>query len=47
MNYLLREVDNAIWKQIKILAAQEGITIKQLIINELEKKIKRNQPNAK
>lgn len=35
MQYLLRDIDENIWKQIKHIAIEKNTTIKQLIIDGL------------
>ena len=42
-DYTLKKIpDSGFWKQVKILAATKGITIKQLIIDSLKKEIKKH-----
>lgn len=38
-HYTLKNVDSKLWREVKILVAKKGITIKQLIINLLIKEI--------
>jgi len=39
--YNLKNVDDKLWKEVKILAIKKGITINELIIELLEKAIKK------
>lgn len=37
------EADDKLWRQVKVLAAMRGITIKQLINNLLEREVKKGK----
>ena len=37
VNYLLKDIDNELWKKIKKVAIDENTTVKELIINEFKK----------
>jgi len=39
-SYILKNVDDELWKKVRMLAISEDITIRDLIIGLLEKKIK-------
>ena len=39
-SYNLKNVDNRLWKKVKILAIQKGVTIQELIIELLEKAVR-------
>jgi hypothetical protein len=38
--YNLKDVDDKLWKEVKILAIKKGVTIQELIIELLKKAIK-------
>jgi predicted DNA binding CopG/RHH family protein len=38
--YILRDIDETLWKRVKSKAAAEGISIKALILKLLEKWVK-------
>ena len=42
-SYILREVDEKLWRKVKSLAALRGMTIKDLIIELLEKEVKKGK----
>jgi len=42
-NYLLRNVDDQLWTQVKVYAAQKKISIKALILNLLTEEIKKEK----
>ncbi len=42
-SYILREVDDKLWRKVKSIAALRGITIKDLIIELLEKEVKKGE----
>ena len=37
--YTLKDVDDRLWKEVKILAIKKGVTIQQLIVELLEKAV--------
>ena len=39
-SYNLKDVDEKLWKEVKILAIKKGVTIQQLIVELLEKAVK-------
>ena len=39
--YTLKDVDDKLWKEVKILAIKKGVTIQNLIIELLEKAVKK------
>lgn len=39
-SYNLKDVDNKLWKEVKILAIKKGVTINELIIELLKKAVK-------
>ena len=41
--YILKDIDKNLWRQVKSIAALRGITIKELIINLLEKEVKKRK----
>ena len=41
--YTLKEVDDKLWRKVKSIAALRGITIKDLIIELLEKEVKKGK----
>lgn len=41
--YTLKEVDDKLWRKVKSLAALRGITIKELILDLLEKEVKKGE----
>ena len=42
-SYTLKEVDDKLWRKVKSVAALRGITIKDLIIELLEKEVKKGK----
>jgi predicted DNA-binding ribbon-helix-helix protein len=40
-SYNLKDVDNKLWKEVKILAIRRGLTIQELIVELLEKAVKK------
>jgi len=43
-SYTIKDIPNdGFWKQVKVLAATKGISIKQLIIDSLKREIKKNE----
>jgi hypothetical protein len=36
MDYLLRSIDDTFWRRVKVISAQEGITVRSLIIRCLK-----------
>lgn len=36
MTYLLRDIDDALWRRVKVKAAQEGIPIRDVILRLLK-----------
>ena len=42
-SYTLKEVDDKLWRQVKSLAALRGMTIKELILDLLEKEVKKGK----
>jgi hypothetical protein len=40
-DYILKEIDDKLWREIKALAALRGKTIKGLIIELLEKEVRK------
>jgi predicted DNA-binding ribbon-helix-helix protein len=42
-SYTLKEVDDKLWRKVKSLAALRGMTIKDLIIDLLEKEVKKGE----
>ena len=40
-SYNLKDVDDRLWKEVKILAIKKGKTIQQLIVELLEKAVKK------
>jgi len=42
-SYILREVDGKLWRKVKAIAALRGMTIKELIIDLLEKEVKKGK----
>ena len=42
-SYILREVDEKLWRKVKAIAALRGMTIKELIIELLEKEVKKGK----
>jgi predicted DNA-binding ribbon-helix-helix protein len=40
-SYNLKDVDNKLWKEVKILAIKKGLTIQELIVDLLEKAVKK------
>lgn len=41
MEYQLRNLSKEFWQKVKVFAAKQGITIRQLIINLLTKEIEK------
>jgi len=41
--YILKGFDEDLWRKVKALAAMRGITIKELIIDLLEKEVKKGK----
>lgn len=39
--YTLKDVDDKLWRKVKSLAALRGMTIKELILDLLEKEVKK------
>ena len=39
-SYNLKDVDDKLWKEVKILAIKKGVTIQELIVELLEKAVK-------
>ena len=39
-SYNLKDVNDKLWKEVKILAIKKGVTIQELIIELLEKAVK-------
>lgn len=39
--YTIRNIPPKLWREVKILAAREGESIRQLILNALEEKTRR------
>ena len=39
-SYNLKDVNDKLWKEIKILAIKKGVTIQELIVDLLEKAVK-------
>jgi hypothetical protein len=39
-SYNLKDVNDKLWKEVKILAIKKGVTIQELIVELLEKAIK-------
>jgi len=39
-SYNLKDVNDNLWKEVKILAIKKGVTIQELIIELLEKAVK-------
>jgi hypothetical protein len=35
MNYILRDIDDELWKKVKSQAALEGVTVKEVILGLL------------
>jgi len=42
-SYTLKEVDDKLWRKVKSLAALRGMTIKELILDLLEKEVKKGE----
>lgn len=42
-DYLLKKVDNKLWKEIKKLAIDKGVTVKRLILDLLKAELKANK----
>jgi len=42
-SYSLKDVDNRLWKEVKILAIRKGMTIQGLIVELLEKAVKQQK----
>jgi macrodomain Ter protein organizer (MatP/YcbG family) len=40
-SYQLKDVDDKLWKEVKILAIRKGMTIQELIVELLEKAVKK------
>ncbi len=40
-SYTLKEVDDKLWRKVKALAALRGMTIKELILDLLEREVKK------
>ena len=40
-SYTLKGVNNKLWKEVKILAIRKGMTIQELIVELLEKAVKK------
>jgi predicted HicB family RNase H-like nuclease len=40
-DYILRDVDDKLWRKIKAVAALQGMSVKDLIIKLLEKEAKK------
>ncbi len=40
-SYTLKEVDDKLWRKVKSLAALRGMTIKELILDLLEREVKK------
>ncbi len=38
MNYYLRDISPELWRKVRILAASEGISIRKMILDLLEKR---------
>jgi len=41
--YILKDIDEGLWRKVKSLAALRGITIRELIIELLEKEVKKGK----
>jgi len=41
--YILKGFDEGLWRKVKALAALRGITIKELILDLLEKEVKKGK----
>jgi hypothetical protein len=39
-SYNLKDVNDNLWKEVKILAIKKGVTIQELIVDLLEKAVK-------
>jgi hypothetical protein len=39
-SYNLKDVNDKLWKEVKILAIKKGVTIQELIVDLLEKAVK-------
>ena len=39
--YILKDIDKSLWRKVKAIAALRGITIKELILDLLEKEVKK------
>ena len=39
-SYNLKDVDDKLWKEVKILAIKKGVTIQELIVELLKKAVK-------
>ena len=39
-SYNLKDVNDKLWKEVKILAIKKGVTIQELIVELLEKAVK-------
>lgn len=46
-SYLLKDVQDGLLKAVKVKAAQEGITMKELIIRYIEEGLKREGAHGK
>ena len=42
-SYTLKDVDDKLWRKVKSLAALRGMTIKELILDLLEKEVKKGK----
>ena len=42
-DYILKNVDAKLWRKVKVLVAMRGMTIRNLIIDLLEKEVKRGE----
>ncbi len=42
-DYILKNVDAKLWRKVKVLVAMRGTTIRNLIIDLLEKEVKRGE----
>ena len=36
-NFVLRELDDALWKRVKVKAAEDGVTIKSVVVGLLDR----------
>jgi len=42
-DYILKKVDDKLWHKVKVLVAMRGTTIRNLIIELLEKEVKKGK----